>query len=248
MLNQKQVLIILTAAALSWAVPANAASADAPGWVFHQDGSYIGKQDLYVTAAGAVLKTSLATFIIKPKTGTIVAYNAKNKTFVEMPTSEWKKTFAGYFAVTPGSEVQKGSGKSTLSGLSVQQYKVIAHDRRKPYETDEVWSAMTSSIPADVVKAIADFVDLPKDLGLPVKIIRAKHTDTPVKVLDTFKIERVTVAGSLFKVPAGYRKVHTEVEVLLEESDDSTADLMKELEEPRAGIAKTKPATRQTKK
>jgi len=247
MLNHKQVLIILTV--LSLARPVVAASGDAPGWVFHQDGSYIGKQSLFVTATGAVLKTTLATFIIKPKTGTIIAYNEKNKTFVEMPTRDWKKTFAGYFAVTPGSKVQKASGKTIISGMNVQQYKVFAYDRAKPYETDEVWSAVSSTIPADVVRAIADFVDLPKDLGLPVKIIRGKQTGTPVKVLDTIKIDKAQVAASLFKVPAGYKKVKTEVEVLLDESGEGgAADLLDGLGEPPPTPAKSKAGLKPIKK
>ncbi len=249
MFQKIRVLTVLTGLVVWWAALATQAKAEALGWVFHQDGSYIGKQTLYVSTTGAVFKTSLATFVIKPKTGTIVAFNDKNKTFVEMPTGEWKKTFAGYFAVTPGSIIQKGSAKGTVSGFSLQQYKLMdKHKNGKLFETDEVWSAINSGVPKDISKAVTDFIDFPADFGIPIRIIRGKQTDTPVKVLDTLKIDRAAVASSMFKVPPKYRKVQTEVEVLLEGAGDSDAELFEEFSNPTPAPSKAKSDKRPGKK
>jgi hypothetical protein len=206
------------------------AGAAPTGWVFHQDGSYLGKQTLYVSSTGAVLKTSVATFILKPKQASVVAYSTKNKTFVEMPISQWKKSFAGYFAMTEGRLLKPGKGKDKISGVATQQYHLLGKNKQgRTYETDELWAAPGLGVPAFVVKTIASFIDVPDSVGIPVRIVRLKEGARPVTVLDTLKIDRAPVAAAMFTVPTGLRKVKTEVEVLLDEGAELSDDFMNDL-------------------
>lgn len=221
----------------AWFVSEPTASAAPSGWVFHQDGSYLGKQTLYVSGTGAVLQTSVATFILKPKEATVVAYSTKNKTFVEMPISQWKKSFAGYFAMTEGRLLKPGKGKEKISGVATQQYHLLSKSKDgSTRATDELWAAPGLGVPPFVVKTIANFIDVPDSVGIPVRIVRLEEGARPVTVLDTLKIDRAPVAAAMFTVPTGLRKVKTEVEVLLDEGAALSDDFMNDLSaSPKAG-------------
>ncbi len=217
---------------ISAALLAGEAQADSEALVLHQNSAFLGKQVMYLTPAKVVLKSELFSIILRVKEDRIYIYNDKKKCYVDQPYSAWARRVGGQLASNPHATLTK-SQATTICGWKCTQYRM---EPKKGFVTDrcEFFVSPDSNLPATTLAAVAKFGDFPQGVGLPLRAVKISVHGKRINGLDTTKIERKPVPDSIFKLPAGYRKVEDEVEVLLADEDEGMEGLLDEMSGPAA--------------
>lgn len=231
----KLLIAILNAALLlaGTAALAKPAPKTVSGWKLIQRSSYAGNQTIYCAGDQALLHSPNISILVKVKQNKVYMFHDENRTVMEISYPEWKELVKGWATETFGEVKRKGK-VAQIAGLTAQQY-FLSTTRRKHssyHGEGELWAAKGSGLPPKLLKIMADSTSLPVDLGLPLRLRRIqyrrvldpqtgkrKKEKRTVMVFNTKEFSKFAVPLRKFKVPSGYRKVDTEVELFLGPED-----------------------------
>lgn len=214
------------------------ASSRETGWKFDQTSDFYGKQTAYLCNKGIRLSSEKMgiTFVMTAPDWRVAAYNVKNKTCIDMPYSQWRKTFFGQKR-RPGAAtgpIKKG-GTALVGGLTACQY--FGEDIHRPsvkpgcklkqagagnklYNT-EFWVVPSIKPPLPLTELLTEAVAMPNGMGMPVRLIQFNSNGRTLVSLETKKCERISIDPAIFSIPKGCKRVKDEMMLLLNEDSDS---------------------------
>lgn len=208
------------------------------GLLLDVDSDYFGNSTIKVSKDGIRIDSKKLgiTIVSHAPDWSVIAFNEHSKSYYEATLEEWKKRVAAR-AAGRGKVKQdiKQTGKGKIQGQDVKIYRwTDDHTRggRKktaPVITD-LYAMQSLLVPKQAAAVIASASDLPPDFGLPMRITRVQNAlGKPKTVLDTLKCSKGMIAKSVFFQPKGFKRVSSEVALIMEGGDDEMDSLMGEL-------------------
>ncbi len=228
----------LACALIAALLPAWSAPDKQNGLLLDVDSDYFGTSTIRVSKDGIRIDSKkLGISIVSHSPDwSVIAFNERSKSYYEATLEEWKKRVASRTAGR-GKVKQdiKQTGKGKLQGQDVKVYRWTDDRSRSgkrktaPVITD-LYAMQSILVPKQAAAVIASASDLPPDFGLPMKITRVQNAQMkPKTVLDTLKCSKGMIAKSVFFQPKGFKRVSSEVALIMEGSDDEMDSLMGDL-------------------
>lgn len=208
-----------------------------PGYRLHQTSEFYGESTAEISASTMRLqapKYGLKLHIAKPDY-TMTAVNDRNKFYAVLPVKQWCGFMTNQHPLRTISEprvLKRGTAK--IAGLDTQEYWVNCANRpsvKQPgagpwhdglsYNT-QYWVTKKISPPPDAYQIFTKALNMPADLGYPVRMVQYNQDGRKFVTFDTKLVERCNVADKL-AVPKGYAKAKDEMTLLVGGSADSEA-------------------------
>lgn len=191
------------------------------GWVLHQKSAWMGYQTVYVTPAKMLFKSNLFNGLLDVNTEQVTVYNETSKQYCKLPLSEWRKRISSDILVDFGDVFENANQEASIAGQQTQLYRMYTKSSAGKKElSGQLWAAPDMGLPARARKAIAQIVGMPDQFGVPLRVYRLAE-GRKVPAIDTLKIERKNLPGSLFVLPKGFTEAEDEVSLFLGGSGDA---------------------------
>ncbi len=131
-------------------------------------------------------------------------------------------TFAGPPPGMPGSPPQKGpaAGKNSTKKSGKAGEKPQGNTVREA----EMWIAKDPCVPKQFNELMAKIFDIPAEDGLPLSISLRQKTGKIASIWETVRLTKSRITRDEFKPIVGYKKVKTEVEMMLGDQDLGLSD------------------------
>lgn len=187
------------------------------GWLIEQNGQERGRTIIRVTAKQMIVTNKLISFVVQSPKFDALLFNDSAKKFVLLPHSEWTKRYP------PGAEkkIKGPEDGPEIAGFRTKKYSWPTKNRHK---TVELWTTKELSLAKPFLDFVSHTTGIPLGMGLPLKMV-ANYDDRNDRVdLDTRVIKQEKFASSVFRLPKGYAKVRSEVELLLGGDGESGLD------------------------
>lgn len=237
----------------SFCFPLEALAANESGWTLTQVASGSiglggGGQTLCITPNGMRStdpKNGISMFTRGPSWN-VVLLNSQTRKYFQTPLKSWLESFrrrniAGKF---DGVGWRKGSF-GTVCGTRAYEY-LMDHPpsvrtnagpkrgqmgRSQGIKSANLWVATDIVTPPQASAILSQMYGLPDCQRIPLRVTVTDLSGRTKTVVDTVKVQRVTVPESQFTVPSGYSPVKSDMEILMDkESMDSFNDIMKDLD------------------
>jgi hypothetical protein len=195
--------------------PQTAYGAAEKGWIFHQMTDYSGRVDTLISPTDAKVKVKDYTLYVHFPKSKVDFANDKTKTYMSMSCDEWLRKFG--HKRKPGMLHYNKGKHGTVGKLAAQQYIELGiKDNGKTFNTREFWMSKDTKLSRPVEDLFSRILHLPAGIGFPLRLIRNDgHAFSPVLYVDTIGMERKVIAQSNFSPPAGYKKVATEMDLIM---------------------------------
>lgn len=233
---------ILTIFFLSSTISFAASGRNRDVWVIRQSSNFAGT--IFSELASDALRMRMGsmglTIITKAPKWDALIYRDKSKAYIDMPYKNWDKSF---LLGNRSSSKQNGSPIFIVkrTGNEIQIAKCRAYECLvlKKEETNsgvreekvfQVWVAKDIKAPLPIAQMFCAHLRVPAQSGIPLQVNRFIN-GKPVSALETILIEKHSVPTSTFGSLPGYRKVKDELELVMEERDQSQ-DIEDLLDEP----------------
>lgn len=211
------------------------------GLKLDMDSDFYGRTKVNVCPSGIRIdsdKLGIVLVSTAPKWN-LIAYNPAAKTFYETTLESWRKRImSGSASKREHHRVVKKQGTVTVGGLKATKYRMVEvltpedKMRRRARGDIDLFTLNSIMIPKQAVSILSIAPYLPQDLGMPVRIIQYGR-DNPAKgqktVMDTTKGQTAMIPGSVFAAPKGFRRVSSEVALLMESEDDEMTGMLESL-------------------
>ncbi|MBX9686856.1 MAG: hypothetical protein K2X27_09155 [Candidatus Obscuribacterales bacterium] len=230
-------------------LPVLAAGPNIKGWVLQQDNPHTGQWSVYLSSAGmaAVNKKMGCTLVTKAPQWNVVMYNDKTKVYFLSPLSEWKG--ASIKSATGSSKSASAASKqAAYKSMLVEKKpkklkddKILGH-RASQYLTDnlastglkkvEFWVTPDVQAPPELKQVFSKIygVGLTSMSGLPLKVSYIDENGKRTPVFTTTKIEDKAIPLSNFTYPSSYKRVDSEIAVLMDEKGrEAMASIMDDI-------------------
>ncbi len=206
------------------------------GLLLDVDSDYFGPSTIQVSKDGIRIDSKKLgiTIVSHAPDWSVVAFNERSKSYYEATLEEWKRRVASRTGGGKQNVRQdiKQTGKAKIKGQDVKIYRWTdvrtryGKLRSTPTITD-LYAMQSELVPKQAAAVIASASDLPPDFGLPMKITRIlKAEPKPKVVLDTLKCSKGQIARAVFFQPKGFKRVSSEVALLMEGDDGEMDSLM----------------------
>lgn len=205
------------------------------GLLMDVDSDYFGASTIQVSKDGIRIDSKKLgiTIVSHAPEWSVVAFNERSKSYYEATLEEWKKRVASRTGGMQNVKQDiKQTGRGKIKGQDVKIYRWTdvrtRHGKKRGSPTiTDLYAMQSDLVPKQAAAVIASASDLPPDFGLPMKITRMQKADTPPKtVLDTRKCSKGQIARSVFFQPKGFKRVSSEVALIMEGADDEMDNLM----------------------
>ena len=221
-----------------------AAAPNVQGWALQQDNPHTGMWHVYLSSAGmaAVNKKMGCTLVTKAPTWNVVMYNDKTKVYFLSPLSEWKG--ASIKASASGTKGKNQAYKTMLVEKKPKKLKegtILGH-KASQYLTDnlastglkkvEFWVTPDVQAPPELKQVFSKIygVGLSSMAGLPLKVSYIDENGKRTPVFTTIKIDAQLIPLSSFTYPASYKRVDSEIAVLMDEKGrEAMASIMDDI-------------------
>jgi hypothetical protein len=218
----------MLALSAAWAGPAKQS-----GLTLEVESDYFGNSTMKVSKDGIRIDSKkLGITIVSHAPGwSVIAFNERSKSYYEATHEEWKKRVASRAGMKHGKQEIKLTGTAKIEGQKVKVYRWVddrtRSGRKKTNPVVTCMYAMQSLlVPKEAAAVIASASDLPPDFGLPMRITKLQQGAKKASlVLDTLKCKEGAIAKTVFLQPKGFKRVSSEVALLME-GDDDVGDLM----------------------
>lgn len=235
---------------LSWQLQVLAAGPNVKGWVLQQDNPHTGMWSVYLSAAGmaAVNKKMGCTLVTKAPQWNVVMYNDKTKVYFLSPLSEWKG--ASLKAASGKNAGKQAAYKSMLVEKKPKKLKegtILGH-KASQYLTDnlastglkkvEFWVTPDVQAPPELKQVFSKIygVGLSSMTGLPLKVSYIDENGKRTPVFTTTKIEGKQIPLANFTYPSSYKRVDSEIAVLMDEKGrEAMASIMDDIGDGEGG-------------
>lgn len=220
------------------------------GWVLQQENPHTGMWNVYLSSAGmaATNKKIGCTLVTKSPQWNVVMYNDKTKVYFLSPLSDWKGTAmkAGSGGGAKANSKQAAAYKSMLVEKKPKKLKegqILGH-KATQYLTDnlastglkkvEFWVTPDVQAPPELKQVFSKIygVGLSNMSGLPLKVSYIDENGKRTPVFETQKIESKQIPLSSFTYPSSYKRVDSEIAVLMDEKGrEAMANIMEDIGE-----------------
>jgi len=243
-LSPVNVLLLLGALAQS-ITPCNAGD---KGWILTQKTGLNGESKLYISAKGMRLVGDKAGYVIvmKAPLWNVQLFSEKTHAVYESDAPHFKgqlnfglglvsgARFTGLKTVATENESLEGLNcrrVSMDSGHPVpKDLLLMSKQRRRQLTRDgqmcrslEYWTTQDLPVPKKAAAVVERIYQLPSQDGFPIRLKFINENGKNRTELDT-TIQRADVASTLFSVPAGYHKVASEAEVIIDAKKQAVLD------------------------
>lgn len=236
---------------ISWQVESFAAGPNVKGWVLQQDNPHTGMWNVYLSSAGmaAVNKKMGCTLVTKAPQWNVVMYNDKTKVYFLSPLSEWKGATLKNATTKVGKEKQQAY-KSMLvekKPKKLKDGKILGH-KASQYLTDnlastglkkvEFWVTPDVQAPPELKQVFSKIygVGLSSMSGLPLRVSYIDENGKRTPVFTTTKIDSQQIPLSSFTYPSSYKRVDSEIAVLMDEKGrEAMASIMDDIGDGQGG-------------
>lgn len=242
---------------LTWQMEGIAAAPSIKGWVLQQDNPHTGVWSVYLSSAGmaAVNKKIGCTLVTKAPQWNVVMYNDKTKVYFLSPLSEWKgASLKGPTSTKAGSNssMKQSAYKSMIGGMEKKPKKlkegnILGHTASQ-YLTDnlastglkkvEFWVTPDVQAPPELKQVFSKIygVGLSSMSGLPLVVSYIDENGKRTPVFTTTKIEGKQIPLSEFSYPSSYKRVDSEIAVLMDEKGrEAMASIMDDVGDGQGG-------------
>jgi hypothetical protein len=236
---------------ISFQVESFAAAPSVKGWVLQQDNPHTGVWNVFLSSAGmaAVNKKMGCTLVTKAPQWNVVMYNDKTKVYFLSPLSEWK-----------GASLKAATGKTGAKGQQayksmlvekkpkkLEEGEILGHKASK-YLTDnlastglkkvEFWVTPDVQAPPELKQVFSKIygVGLSSMQGLPLRVSYIDENGKRTPVFTTTKIDSQQIPLSNFTYPSSYKRVDSEIAVLMDEKGrEAMASIMDDMGDGQGG-------------
>lgn len=187
------------------------------GWLIEQNGQERGRTIIRVTSKQMKVTNKLVSFIVQAPKFDALLFSDSARKFVLLPRSEWTKRYP------PGAEkkIKGPEDGPKIAGFRTKKYSWATKNRHK---TIELWTTKELSLAKPFLDFVSHTTGIPLGMGLPLKMV-ANYDDRNDRLdLDTRVIKEEKFGSSVFRLPKGYTKVKSEVELLLGGEGDNGLD------------------------
>lgn len=187
----------------------NDSSSKNVGWVIDQTSEEAGRGEIIVTKDGVRIKLkTLIAVLTAPKFDATI-FDTGTKKYVDLPYDKWTSKYKDKrpVSITPTGKTAK------IAGLNASSYRVPSQKVLK-----EVWFTNDVPVSEDMCAFISTTMHLPSGHGLPVRLEVSRPAGKRV-VFDTLKLTKTDkVDPKVFAKPIGYKKVESEYQLFVKES------------------------------
>lgn len=190
------------------------------GWLIRQQSpysAYSGNQNVFLTKNRLKMEGSNIRVFYEVKSRTIEAYNTNTKEYFSGPVDDWIKKY-----VTLPKEKFVEPTKTTLSigGMTAQLFYLSRNEADGVHHLREIWASQKIEVPADLCKVMWAMCGLTPAPGVPMRVKRLLGRDKSELLLDTIQVNKATFEAKDFTRPKGFKRVKSELELLLHASKD----------------------------
>jgi hypothetical protein len=204
--------------------PSQSAKADEQGWGIVMRGPESGIMYLYVTSEGfaLVMKETGATFVSHAPDWRMVMYNDTTHVYYTEPLSNFSLTQDGQQAAKHTTQTARAEGTGTIAGLPVTKYLVTTTSEEYGTKDSQVWATTRIVAPEQLKRTFRKVFSIEMGTGVgfkgwPVKVTSTTRSGNPCIVYETLSAKQQMIHTGSFNYPASYRRVDSEMAVLLDE-------------------------------
>lgn len=234
---------IVLAAAVASQSSATAGIPAAKGWYLTQENPHTGLWKVYLSGGGmaAVNEKMGCTLVTKAPQWNVVMYNDKTKVYFLSTLNDWKGA-----SIKANSSKKSTQYKSILVEKKPKKLKdgtILGH-KATQYLTDnlastglkkvEFWMTPDVQAPPELKQIFSKIygVGLTSMSGLPLKVSYIDENGKRTPVFETQKIVEQTIPLQNFTYPASYKRVDSEIAVLMDEKGrEAMASIMDDIGE-----------------
>lgn len=211
---------------------ANAASPKKPGWIIRQNSQTYGIVKTLVSADGIRLEMGNIKVVIVQPSYRVTFFNERTKNSFDESFEEFQKRVPPRNC-PPGWLKKVEPAKpfyETVGGVKGKHYVWYTYNPKNPAQRHVYYDYVVTKdlgLPERLMDVASICCYVPAGNGLPLRVTGDKR----VVYLNTTFMTKTMVDPAVFKIPKGYNKVKSEMEVLLKEAgtvqDDDVSDLFK---------------------
>lgn len=217
------------------------------GWQLVQENPHTGIWRVFLSNAGmaAVNEKMGCTLVTKAPKWNVVMYNAKTKVYFLSPLNEWK---GAQSSLKQSAKTRQAYSRATTSLIEKPPKKikdeVILGHKTSLYLTDNLVTTGLKKVEFSITPDIEApqqlqtvfgkiyGVGLTKLKGLPLKVSYIDENGKRSPVFETRKIDKKEIPLSEFDFPNNYKRVDSEIAVLMDEKGrEAMASIMDDLGE-----------------
>lgn len=218
-------------------------------WELIQENSHTGHWTVYLSDQGmvAVNRKMGSTLVSSAPAWNVVMYNDKTKVYFLSPLNEWK---GAQSSLKQSAKTRQAYARATTSLIErppqkIKDEMILGHNTSL-YLTDnlvttglkKVEFSITPDIdaPAKLQTVFGKIygVGLTKLKGLPLKVSYIDENGKRSPVFQTTRIEQKQVPLKYFSFPLSYKRVNSEIEVLMDaKGREAMANIMQDLEKTK---------------
>jgi len=205
------------------------------GWVLRQNSQTYGIVKTIVAPEGIRLELGdMRIGIMAPK-WRIVFWNLRTKYTFEESLEEFQKRVPRKARTIHWDKVMEVGkpASEVVCGIRAKRWRWMAYNPKNRKEKVLLYDFLAADnlgLPQKVMDVASICCYVPTGKGLPLRVI-GESQGSPRVFLNTTFIAKTSIDPEIFKLPKGYTKVKSEMEVLLKEpgtvSDDDVSDLYK---------------------
>jgi len=143
-------------------------------------------------------------------------YNSSSHEYFQAPAKEWMKKYGAHPFSQTGKYITKGiTGK--IDSLAANQYFMMHGAKEKAQKQREIWTTEVIEADPNVKAALRHMCGLPEGsvTGVPLRVIRLLGGGHKEVMLNTTTVKRIPVPKNAFLEPTGYKKVKSEVQLMM---------------------------------
>lgn len=186
------------------------------GYVIEQKSEERGSTVIKLTANQMVLTSKLMSAILTAPKFDATFFNESTKKYVLIPRADWAKRYA------PGKKDLNGPlPGEKIAGFETKKYTWLTKNRHKVME---LWVTKDLPLSAPLQEFVTSTIGIPNNIGMPLKMV-SKFDDRPSRIdMETRIIKKSKIPKTAFELPKGYKKVKSEMELLLGGDDEGGID------------------------
>jgi len=186
------------------------------GWVVDQQSEERGRTNIKWTDKSMVLTSKLMSAILVAPKFDATFFNEGTRKYVLIPHADWSKRYA------PGKKAIKGPFPGEIiAGFKTSKY---TWPTKNPHKSVELWATKDLPMSGPLQEFVSSTIGIPPSVGMPLKMV-TKFDDRPARIdMLTKSIKKAKLPKSTFELPKGFKKVKSEMELLLGGDDEGGID------------------------
>jgi hypothetical protein len=166
--------------------------------------------------------------IIKRPSWRVQFFSNLTKKYCDYSFEEFRVKFGqSKHRLSPFNRIIACNKTARIAGLNASEYLCARADKTGKIdwsEKSEEWITKDLHMPGPTSTILAETAALPKNYGVPIRIIRYRNYAPASQTIDTIGYHQIALKPDTFTLPSGYRRVADEVSVIMEEDMESLLD------------------------